>query len=188
MTRDELIVYIQTEQRTLMENIDSEDEREIQTYDEYDKQVKRILDADLTKENIEDCFMELSELYLIRSNYFSSDSQELLEISECFDPKTKDELLNVLEDLKKSIKDSILFSTYATLSIHSGRIQHKAFDLPNLLKEVEENLKRQEKSGIALEKKASEPEKTEEELEKERIALLESIIGEQAEFNTIMGR
>lgn len=188
MTRDELIAYIQTEQRTLMENIDSEDERVIQAYAEYDKQVKKILAADLSKENIKDCFMELNELYLIKSNDFSSGMQEKLSINEEFDPKTKEELLKGLEDTIDSMKDFSLFSTYADLSVHSATILHKSSDLKALLKEVEERLKKQEELGMVTAKKDPEPEKTEEEQQKERIALLESIIGEQEEFNTIMGR
>lgn len=188
MTRDELIAFIQTEQRDLMENIDSDDERVIQVYDEYDEQVKKILAADLSKENIKDCFMGLNELYMIKSNGFSSGMQEKLSIDEDFDPKTKEELLKGLEDTIDSMKDFFLFSAYANLSFHSGIIHHKSTDLKALLKEVEEKLKKQEELGVVPVKKDPEPEKTKEELQKETISLLESIIGEQAEFNTIMGR
>ncbi len=187
MTRDELIAFIQAEQRTLMEKMDSEDERVIHAYDEYDKQVKKILGADLSKENIVDCFSGLSELYMIKLNGFSFAVENKASIYD-FDPQTKEELLKGLEDTIDSLKDFLLFSTYADFTIHSGSIIHKSSDLKAKLIEVKERLKRQKELGIVPEKKDPEPAKTKEEWEKERISLVESIIGEQAEFDKIMGR
>ena len=64
----------------------------------------------------------------------------------------------------------------------------KPIDLKAALEEAKERIRKREELGIVEEKKESEPPKTDEEIQIERITLLESIIGEQVEFNTIMGR
>lgn len=188
MTKEELISYIEEEQIALMKKADKDDERVFNAYTEYDEYVKKIIETDLTKEKLIDCFFELSTLYHIKSDSYHSVVEDRLSEEVNYDPQTKEELLNTLEHGIHSIEDFFLFQTYTSLSVHAGGIIHNAVDLKAKLEEVKEKLRKQEELGIVEEKKESEPPKTEEELERERISLLESIIGIQPEFNDIMGR
>ena len=188
MTREELITYITTEHHALMEKIDSCDERILKAYNQYAGFINKIIKADLSMEDIVDCFRSLNDLYMIKSNASSSELKENISEMDVFDPKTKEELVNGVENTIHNIKEFFLFSTYSKLAVLSCIISMKPIDLKAALEEAKERIRKREELGIVEEKKESEPPKTDEEIQIERITLLESIIGEQVEFNTIMGR
>ncbi len=158
MTRAELIEYIEKEQTDLLGNIDSADDRIIMVYYEYDTYVKKILEVNLDMDEIRDCFLAMENLYMIKHIAASC------------------------------LLDEQLLRAYRDIIIHILRFFDNTVDLMATLKDAEENVKRQEELGIVVEKKIFEPQETDEKLQFDRISLLEFIIGEKEEFNTVMGR
>ena len=107
------------------------------------------------------------------------------DVGECFSAMML--LYMIKHDIASCLSD-MRIATYSALFDLSWHVFNSLFDLKAAYKDAKERAKRQDELGIVVEKKKTQPWKTAEERKIEEIVLLESIIGEQSEFNTIMGR
>ncbi len=197
MTREEFTILAEKSKNYLEERCKGhEEERYTWLYKEFVIFYDKILGSDLCEEDLSRCFSALGCLYDIRQ-------RELNEPQRCKVPVTdsRDELV---QEIKNAIYDIDQFSFKSTVTSYfmecvilrfkTGNLKEKVEEIESLRRSHQDRTIESDQDITIRQDKPSKDELRKVEYEEgtedgnENIRLLESVIGEQPEFNVLLRR